>query len=66
MTDSEYDLRRAEAELALAQSATHFAAVRAHYVLACLYLDRAYGECIAKAPSPLDLAFGASGCAQGA
>jgi len=66
MTDSDYNLRRAEAELALAQSATHFAAVKAHYVLACLYLDRAYGECIAKAPSPLDVAFRTSGCAQGA
>lgn len=35
---------RAEAELSLAQAAAHPAAVRAHYLLAGLYLDRLYDE----------------------
>lgn len=35
--------KRAEAELDLAQSATHPAAVKAHYMLAGYYLDRLYG-----------------------
>jgi len=39
----EYLAMRAEAELDLAQSATHPAAVKAHYVLAGYYLDRLYG-----------------------
>jgi hypothetical protein len=38
-----YYSRRAEAELELAQRATHPAAVRAHYVIANHYLDRVYG-----------------------
>lgn len=38
-----YFLERAEAELEQAQSATHPSAVRAHYYLANLYLDRVYG-----------------------
>lgn len=48
--ESEYYLQRAEAELALAQSASHPTAVRAHYHLAGRYLDRAYGDYIEKAP----------------
>ena len=37
-----YFEKRAEAEISLAQTATHPAAVRAHYLLAGLYLDRLY------------------------
>ena len=37
--DSEYFERRAEAEIAAAQAATHAAVVRAHYELAGHYLD---------------------------
>jgi hypothetical protein len=40
--DRHYFIRRAEAELALAQSAAHPAAMRAHYHLAGYYLDKAY------------------------
>lgn len=43
MSDSDYFLERAEAEIALAQSARHEAACRAHYELAGYYLDRVYG-----------------------
>jgi len=39
---------RAEAEIALAQRATHPDAVRAHYLLAGYYLDRVHG------PGPSD------------
>ena len=39
-----YCLKRAEAELALAACAAHPEAMRAHYHLAGLYLDRAYGS----------------------
>lgn len=41
--DTAYFLRRAEAELESAQAATHPAAVRAHYLLAGMYLDLVYG-----------------------
>jgi hypothetical protein len=41
--DTEYLKSRAEAELELAQSARHPEAVKAHYQLAGLYLDRVYG-----------------------
>jgi hypothetical protein len=41
--DRDYYERRAESEIALAQSATHASAVRAHYELATAYLDRIYG-----------------------
>lgn len=50
--ESEYYLRRAEIELALAQSASHPSAVRVHYRLAGRYLDRAYGDRVEKAPRP--------------
>ena len=43
MSDADYFLERAEAEIALAQNARHEAAVRAHYELAGYYLDRVYG-----------------------
>jgi hypothetical protein len=42
--ERDYLERRAEAELALAQSAPHPAAVRSHYVMAGHYLDRLYGQ----------------------
>ena len=50
--DSRYFLRRAEAELALAQTALHPSAVRAHYHLAGHYLDRAYSSGIEKPEPP--------------
>ena len=40
--DSDYYLARAEAELVLARSASHPAAMRAHYHLAGHYLDKAH------------------------
>ena len=42
--EQEYYERRAEAELALAQSAEHRRAVQAHYDLAAAYLDRIHGD----------------------
>ena len=39
-----YFEQRAEEPLAFAQSATHPAAVRAHYEMAIHYLDRIYGH----------------------
>lgn len=48
--DRDYYLRRADAELSLAQLAVHPAAVRAHYHLAGFYLDRAYGAAIEREP----------------
>ncbi len=42
--DKEYLEARAEAELKLAKDAEHPAAVRAHYLLADLYLDQLHGD----------------------
>ncbi|WP_420139124.1 hypothetical protein [Sphingomonas sp.] len=42
--EQEYFEKRAEAELELAQSATHPGVVKAHYELAGLYLDIVHGE----------------------
>jgi hypothetical protein len=42
LEDKHYYERRAEAEIELAQSATDERAVRAHYELACAYLDVIY------------------------
>lgn len=42
--DLAYFQTRAEAELELAQRASHPKAVRAHYLLAELYLDKVYGQ----------------------
>jgi hypothetical protein len=42
MDDGEYYESRAEEELALAQRSEHPAVVRAHFLLAGLYLDRLY------------------------
>ncbi len=42
--DKDYFEKRAEAEIAMAQRATHASVVRAHYELATAYLDRIYGE----------------------
>lgn len=41
--DRDYFLERAEAELDLANAATHARAAFAHYHLAGFYLDRAHG-----------------------
>jgi hypothetical protein len=43
-TDRDYFLRRAEAELELAQAAEHERAVRSHFLMAGVYLDRVYGH----------------------
>jgi hypothetical protein len=42
--DRDYHYQRAETELVRAQQATDPAAVKAHYLLAGYYLDRAYGD----------------------
>ena len=42
--DCDYFERRAEAELALAVQAEREEVVRAHYELACAYLERLYPE----------------------
>ena len=42
--EQEYFEKRAEAQLELAQSATHPGVVKAHYELAGLYLDIVHGE----------------------
>jgi hypothetical protein len=42
--EREYYERRAEAELSLAQAASHRRAVRAHYEIASAYLDRIHGD----------------------
>jgi hypothetical protein len=42
MDDGEYYEARAEQELELAQGSDHPAVVRAHFLLAGLYLDRLY------------------------
>lgn len=42
--DKAYLIARAEAELELAQRASHPHAVRAHYEIASSYLDRVYPE----------------------
>lgn len=41
--DAEYFESRAEAEIQLAQEAGHASAVRAHYIMAGIYLDRVHG-----------------------
>lgn len=43
LADKDYFLERAEAELDLANAATHERAAFAHYHLAGFYLDRAHG-----------------------
>lgn len=49
-TDKDYFYQRAEAELQLAQRATHPAAVRAHYIIANHYLDRVYSQSVMSSP----------------
>lgn len=45
MTDDQnYFYDRAEAELAMAQKAAAPQAVKAHYMMAGIYLDHAYGD----------------------
>lgn len=52
--DQDYFEQRAEAEIGLAQTATHAAAVRAHYEMASAYLDRIHGESPQADPNFLD------------
>jgi hypothetical protein len=49
--DRAYFLKRAEAQMALAQRAACENAARAHYYLAGFYWDRAYGGASASAAS---------------
>lgn len=42
--DKHYFERRAEDEIAMACNSIQTAAVQAHYVLACAYLDRIYNS----------------------
>jgi len=42
--EADYYQQRAEAEVALAQQASHQAVVRVHYELASAYLDRIHGD----------------------
>ena len=44
LDDPDYFQKRAEAELELAQTAKHAAAVRAHYLMAGYYLDRIHNK----------------------
>ena len=57
--DSEYFERRAEAEIAAAQAATHAAVVRAHYELAGHYLDLAHNPDAHTAEAAADRDLGA-------
>ena len=52
-SDADYFQRRAEAEIELAQSSTHAAAVRAHYLLAGHYLDLVHNPDLAPEPPAL-------------
>jgi hypothetical protein len=51
--EMEYFESRAEAELALAQQASHSRAVQAHYQLASAYLDLIHGDTPVSEPNPL-------------
>ena len=50
MDDGEYFESRAEEELALAQRSDHPAVVRAHFLLAGLYLDKLYAPEVSLSP----------------
>ena len=52
--DQDYFEQRAEAEIGLAQAATHEEAVRAHYEMASAYLDRIHGDTPQAGPNFLD------------
>lgn len=52
--DQNYFEQRAEAEIGLAQAATHAEAVRAHYEMASAYLDRIHGEIPQAGPNLID------------
>jgi len=52
LENKHYFEQRAEAEIELAQSATDERAVRAHYELACAYLDAIYPAAETKAGEP--------------
>lgn len=51
--EMEYYESRAEAELALAQQASHSKAVQAHYQLAAAYLDMIHGDTPSAGPNAL-------------
>jgi hypothetical protein len=51
----EYYQTRAEAEIALAQQASHSKAVQAHYQLAAAYLDMIHGETPSAGPNFLNM-----------
>ncbi len=53
--DHDYLESRAEAEIKLAQEAEHPAAVRAHYLLAGLYLDKVHGDDERQAPDTAEI-----------
>ncbi|WP_162806344.1 hypothetical protein [Sphingosinicella terrae] len=52
--DMEYLEQRAEAEIAMAQQATHVRVAQAHFQMANAYLDRMYGEDPRVGPNPLE------------
>lgn len=52
--DVEYLEQRAEAEIAMAQKATHVRVAQAHFQMANAYLDRIYGDDPRTAPDPRD------------
>jgi hypothetical protein len=51
----EYYQLRAEAEIELAQQASHSRAVQAHYQLAAAYLDRIHGDTPDAGPNFLNM-----------
>lgn len=67
LSEEEYFYGRAEAELRMAQAARNPNAVRAHYILAGHYLNRAYGGGDDRQVSPhqirsrIPIAFGPQG-----
>jgi hypothetical protein len=65
-TEKDYYYQRAEAELTIAQAATHPAALRAHFLLAERYIELAYSDETASTESPTQAAAGSdlAGCAE--
>lgn len=53
--EMDYYERRAEAEIEMAQRASHVRAVQAHYEMAAAYLERIYGEGPASGPNSLTI-----------
>lgn len=50
-----YYEERAEAEIAMAQQASHAGVVKAHYELAAAYLDRIHGDTPEAGPNSLGI-----------